>query len=100
MAKRWRIHGHSSERIAALARNAGVPAVIARLLICRGLDDPSAVRNFLDPKLSQLRDPAELPGVPGAAERIGRAITARERITIYGDYDVDGITGTSLLVQC
>jgi single-stranded-DNA-specific exonuclease len=100
MAKRWRIHSHSSDRIAALARTAGVSAVIARLLICRGLDDPLIVRNFLDPKLSQLRDPSELPGVAAAAERIGRAIAAGERITVYGDYDVDGITGTSLLVQC
>ncbi|HWB13012.1 MAG TPA: single-stranded-DNA-specific exonuclease RecJ [Pirellulales bacterium] len=100
MAKRWRIHAHSTDRIAALARTAGVSAVIARLLICRGLDDPLAVRSFLDPKLSQLRDPSELPGVAAAAERIGRAIAARERITVYGDYDVDGMTGTSLLVQC
>ncbi|HVX13379.1 MAG TPA: single-stranded-DNA-specific exonuclease RecJ [Pirellulales bacterium] len=100
MAKRWRIHSHSAERIAALERAAGVSAVVARLLICRGLDDPHAARNFLDPRLSQLRDPGELPGVAAAIERIGRAISARERITIYGDYDVDGMTGTSLLVQC
>ncbi|HQU41846.1 MAG TPA: single-stranded-DNA-specific exonuclease RecJ, partial [Pirellulales bacterium] len=100
MAKRWRIHSHSVERIAALERAAGVSAVVARLLICRGIEDPSAVRNFLEPKLTQLRDPGELPGIPAAAERIGRAIAGRERVTIYGDYDVDGMTGTSLLVEC
>ena len=100
MAKRWRIHSHSAERIAALERSAGVSAVVARLLICRGIEDPLAVRNFLDPKLSQLRDPGELPGVPAAAERIWRAVAGRERITIYGDYDVDGMTGAALLVQC
>ncbi|HVA49375.1 MAG TPA: single-stranded-DNA-specific exonuclease RecJ [Pirellulales bacterium] len=100
MAKRWRIHSHSVERIAALERAAGVSAVVARLLICRGIEDPSAVRNFLEPKLTQLRDPGELPGIPAAAERIGRAVSGRERVTIYGDYDVDGMTGTSLLVEC
>ena len=100
MAKRWRIHSHSAERITALERAAGVSAVVARLLICRGLDDPRAAQTFLDPRLSQLRDPGELPGVPTATERIGRAIAARERITVYGDYDVDGMTGASLLVQC
>jgi single-stranded-DNA-specific exonuclease len=100
MTKRWRIHAHSVDRITALERTAGVSAVVARLLICRGLEDPLAVRSFLDPKLTQLRDPGELPGVPAAAERIWRAVAARERITVYGDYDVDGITGTSLLVQC
>jgi single-stranded-DNA-specific exonuclease len=100
VARRWRIHSHATERIAALERSAGVSAVIARLLVCRGLENPLAVRNFLDPKLSRLRDPGELPGVPAAAERIWRAVAARERIVIYGDYDVDGISGTSLLVQC
>jgi single-stranded-DNA-specific exonuclease len=100
MAKHWRIHSHCVDRIATLERAAGVSAVVARLLICRGLEDPLAVRSFLDPKLSQLRDPGELPGVPAAAERIGQAIAARQRIIIYGDYDVDGMTGTSLLVQC
>ena len=67
MAKRWRIHSHAAERIAALERSAGVSAVVARLLICRGLDDPLAVQNFLEPKLSQLRDPSDVPGVPAAA---------------------------------
>lgn len=100
MAKRWRIHSHAAERIAALERSAGVSAVVARLLICRGLEDPLAVRNFLEPKLSQLRDPGELPGINAAADRIWRAVAARERITVYGDYDVDGISGASLLVQC
>lgn len=100
MAKRWRIHSHSVDRIAALERAAGIPAVIARLLICRGIEDPQAVRSFLEPKLTQLRDPGELPGIPAAAERIWRAVAGRERVTIYGDYDVDGMTGTSVLVQC
>ncbi|HET6882133.1 MAG TPA: single-stranded-DNA-specific exonuclease RecJ, partial [Pirellulales bacterium] len=100
MAKRWRIHSHSAERIAALERAAGVSAVLARLLICRGVEDPLAVRNFLDPKLTQLRDPGELPGVPAAADRIWRAVSAGERITVYGDYDVDGMTGAALLIEC
>jgi single-stranded-DNA-specific exonuclease len=100
MAKRWRIHSHSPERIAALERATGVSAVVARLLICRGVEDPPAVRSFLDPKLTQLRDPGELPGVPAAAERIGRAVSASEHITVYGDYDVDGMTGAALLIEC
>jgi single-stranded-DNA-specific exonuclease len=100
MPKQWRIHPHSAERIAALERAAGISAVVARLLICRGIDDPQQARTFLDPKLTQLRDPVELPGVLAAVERIARAIAARERVIIYGDYDVDGMTGTAQLVQC
>ena len=100
MAKRWRIHPHDSARISSLAQAAGISPVVARLLICRGLADPAQARNFLDPKLTALRDPSELPGVPAAVERISAAIARRERIVVYGDYDVDGMTATSLLVGC
>lgn len=100
MAKRWRIHPHDSARISLLAQAAGISPVVARLLICRGLVDPVQARNFLDPKLTALRDPSELPGVPAAVERISAAIAGRERIVVYGDYDVDGMTATSLLVGC
>ena len=58
MSKRWHIHPHDPDRIAALQRGAGIPAVVAQLLICRGITDPAAARTFLDPKLSALRDPA------------------------------------------
>ena len=100
MAKQWRIHAHDSARIDALARSARISPVVARLLICRGLHDPVQVRSFLEPKLSSLREPGELPGVEAAAERITAAIQARQRIVIYGDYDVDGMSATSLLVGC
>ncbi len=100
MAKRWRIHPHDPDRIADLARAAGVPAVVAQLLLCRGIYDPRLAREFLDCRLTGLRDPQELPGVAEAAERLHAAVADRRRIVIYGDYDVDGITGTSLLWQC
>ena len=74
MSKRWRIHPHDPDRIAALERAAGIPAVVAQLLICRGITDPDAARTFLDPKLSALRDPQLLPGCTagGAAHRTRR----------------------------
>jgi single-stranded-DNA-specific exonuclease len=100
MPKRWRIHPHDSDRIAALARSARVPMVVARLLLCRGLDEPQRARGFLDARLSDLRDPDQLPGAVDAAGRIWRAIQEGRRIVIYGDYDVDGMTATSLLWQC
>src|SRR3990172_7391507 len=100
MAKRWRIHPHDPDRIAALRRAAGISDVVAQLLICRGISDPDLARAFLDPKLSTLRDPDLLPGCSQAAERIHRAIHQRQRIVIYGDYDVDGIAGTAVLRQC
>lgn len=100
MAKHWRIHPHDPDRIGELARSAGVSPVVAQLLVCRGLVDAESARAFLQARLSDLRDPSLLPGIDAAAERILRAVHDRRRIVIYGDYDVDGITGTSLLWQC
>jgi single-stranded-DNA-specific exonuclease len=100
MAKRWRIHPFDPERIAALGRAAAIPAVVAQLLICRGIDDPRQARRFLDSRLADLRDPDELPGCTQAAQRLHDAIRRGSRIVIYGDYDVDGLSGTAILRQC
>ncbi len=100
MAKRWRIHPHDPDRIAGLAREAGIPAVVAQLLVCRGILDPTAARVFLDPKLSDLREPDQLPGCSSAAKVIHEAIRQKQRIVVYGDYDVDGMTGTAILWLC
>ena len=100
MAKRWRIHPHDPDRIARLERAAGIPPLVAQLLICRGISDPQSARQFLDPKLSALRDPEMLPGCRQAARLIHEAVAAGKRIFVYGDYDVDGVTGTAILCQC
>jgi single-stranded-DNA-specific exonuclease len=100
MAKRWHIRSHDPVSIAALQRAAGVPDVVAQLLICRGITDPSKARSFLDPKLTDLYDPETLPGCAAAARRIHAAVEARQRIVIYGDYDVDGMSGTAILYLC
>jgi len=71
--------------------------LIAQILHNRGLGDPQAARSFLDPKLSDLRDPADLPGCSEAAGVIARAVAEKRRIVLYGDYDVDGITGVAIL---
>jgi len=100
MPKRWRIHPHDGDRIDRLQQSAGVSAVVAQLLICRGICDAGAAREFLDPKLSDLRDPSSLPKCCAAADTLHAAAKARRRITIYGDYDVDGMTGTAILLKC
>lgn len=97
MAKQWRIHTHDAARIGALERSVAVPAVVAQLLACRGIHDPRLAREFLDAKLTSLRDPEELPGLPTAADRIMASVEAGRRIVIYGDYDVDGMSATALL---
>ncbi|HEY3392606.1 MAG TPA: single-stranded-DNA-specific exonuclease RecJ, partial [Lacipirellulaceae bacterium] len=100
MPKRWRIATHDPARVAALGRAAGIPPVVAQLLLGRGVCDPDGVRQFLDVRLSGLRDPEQLPGAMRAAELIHAAIRDGRRITVYGDYDADGISATAILLLC
>lgn len=98
MPKRWRISTHDVARVSALGRAAGVPPVVAQLLICRGISDPQVVRDFLEPKLSDLREPDELPGASEAARILHEGIRAGRRVTVYGDYDADGMTAAAILL--
>jgi single-stranded-DNA-specific exonuclease len=100
MAKRWRIRPHDPVSIAALEREANVSVVVAQLLIARNICDAQQAHEFLNPKLTGLREPDLLPGVAEAADRLMHAIRGQRPIVIYGDYDADGITGTALLVEC
>ncbi len=100
MPKRWRIANYDSARVAALGRAAGIPAVVAQLLISRGICDVDGARQFLDVRLSGLRDPEELPGAVQAAEILHQAVRAGRKITVYGDYDADGMTSTAILMLC
>lgn len=100
MTTRWRLKPFDSDRIASLSRAAGISPLTAQLLINRGIDEPGLAVAFLAAKLTQLNDPESLPGVVEAAERIVQAIHEDRPIIIYGDYDVDGVCGTSVLWAC
>lgn len=99
MRKSWRILPHDSSRVESLMRSAGVPPVVAQLLVSRGVYRPDDARLFLDAKLIGLRDPMELPGVAEATSLLIDAIGSSAPITVYGDYDADGITGSAILVN-
>ncbi len=76
-----------------------IPTVMAKILINRGIADVQAVRDFLEPALEHLIDPFLLKDMDLAVDRIWQAIDAGEKIMVHGDYDVDGVTGTSVLVR-
>ena len=97
---RWRLKSFDPDRVAALAREAGVAPLIAQLLLNRGVADARAATSFFDGRLTGLHDPETLPGVVDAANRIVAAVRERRKIVIYGDYDVDGVCGTSILWAC
>jgi single-stranded-DNA-specific exonuclease len=86
----------ATNRLAAAAQ---VSPVVAQLLLNRGVCDPAAARRFLDAPLAGLYPPAALPHVPAAADRLFRAVAEKRRVCVYGDYDVDGVTGTAILIQ-
>jgi single-stranded-DNA-specific exonuclease len=94
--KRWTIT-EPDPRAAELAGRLKVSLVMAQVLLNRGMGDPDAARAFLRPTLSQLHDPSLLAGLDVVAERIARAVRDGQKIVVYGDYDVDGITATSIL---
>src|SRR5436190_1635356 len=94
---RWRLQPFDSGRIEYLSRSARLSPLVAQLLINRGIDDPTRAVAFLEAKMGSLHDPELLPGAVLAAERIVSAIRENRKIVIYGDYDVDGVCGTSVL---
>jgi single-stranded-DNA-specific exonuclease len=100
MPKRWHIAAYDNQRTSDLQRAAGIPNVVAQLLLARGIDDAATARQFLEAKFTGLRDPSELPHTLTAAELILKAIRTNRRITIYGDYDADGMTATAILWKC
>ncbi len=93
----WVFPEHGSEAVDRLAKDAGVPPAIARLLLCRGVHDAVAARNYLQPTLEQMHDPLAMHGMAAAVDRIRGALIAGEPMLIYGDYDVDGTVATVLL---
>lgn len=94
--RRW-IVAPPHEAARGLADRLRTSTLIAQILLNRGISDPDDGRNFLSPTLKLLHEPELIPGVPRAADRIARAIRDKEKIVIYGDYDVDGITATTIL---
>ncbi|HUQ71375.1 MAG TPA: single-stranded-DNA-specific exonuclease RecJ [Planctomycetaceae bacterium] len=100
MARVWKIAPHDAGNVSELCRALRISPLLAQVLLARGTGSPQAAMGFLAKKLGDLHDPELLPGVPAAADRIVAAVQSGRRITIYGDYDVDGVTATSLLWHC
>ncbi len=96
--KQWVIHP-ADGRSEQLAMSLKVSPLLAQVLINRKITDTQTGSVFLRPKLTQLIEPRRLPGIEAAVSRLKQAIKNKEKITIYGDYDVDGITGVAILWQ-
>jgi single-stranded-DNA-specific exonuclease len=80
-----------------LAIELGLDPLAARVLVARGIADPQDAARFLSHELTDLPDPFRMKGMPAAVERLTRAVVQGEKVTLYGDYDVDGVCSTALL---
>ncbi|HEX7722458.1 MAG TPA: single-stranded-DNA-specific exonuclease RecJ [Pyrinomonadaceae bacterium] len=98
-SKKWIVRERDHARAGQLASTLGVSPIVAHLLIARGHEDAESARSFLKPALDQLHDPFLMRGMSDAVARLVQAIDRQEPILIYGDYDVDGTTGTAVLLR-
>ena len=95
--KLWLYKEIPQEDIDRVSSNAGISRFLAKIFISRGMEDKESIKKFLNPSLDMLYDPFLLKDMQKAVDRIILAIERKEKIVIYGDYDVDGITSTSVL---
>jgi single-stranded-DNA-specific exonuclease len=97
VARRLRIPEYELGAALTLERELGIGHALGQILVRRGLVDPDAARAFLEAELT--RAPAGLPGLETAVEVIRRHIAEGQRITVHGDYDVDGVCATAIMVR-
>ncbi len=98
MQRRWIFPAAASDANAKhLCRELGIPDFLGWVLTRNGFDEPSAAGAFLHPKLKDLSEPFLLPEMDRAADRVHKALAGKERIVLYGDYDVDGVSSLALL---
>jgi single-stranded-DNA-specific exonuclease len=95
--KRWVMAAVDAGAVEELARQAEIPALIAQLLLARGVATADEALRFFNPQMEHLHDPLTMLGMDRAVARLQRAVRDGETVLIYGDYDVDGTTATVLL---
>lgn len=98
MQRRWILPGvNDFTAVQHLAREHGLPPLVAHLLLAAGFCEAESIQRFLQPRLRGLSDPNLLPGMPAAVTRFDEALREKQRIVLYGDYDVDGVASLALL---
>ena len=99
MKFRWSLAPPQPLLAGQLAAQLKIPPLLAQCLLNRGFSEPPAIEKFLQPRLKHLADPFLLPDMAVAVERLLRAREQNEPLVIFGDYDVDGVTSTALLLE-
>ncbi|XKH50975.1 single-stranded-DNA-specific exonuclease RecJ [Chryseomicrobium palamuruense] len=97
--KKWSVQTISQEQAEEFAKTLQVDVLVAKLLLARGIDTELAAKEFLEMDASSVHDPFLFSDMQGAVERIHTAIERNEKILVYGDYDADGITSVTVLME-
>ena len=98
-SKKWIYKNSDQEKVSELCRRLNIPPLVATLLNHRNIQTVDEAKLFLDPNLSRLNNPFLLPDMEKAVVRVRQAINQNEKILVYGDRDVDGVTSTALLIR-
>lgn len=96
MKKKWEFYDNDEEKIDSLSKKHDISKLLARVLTNRNISDDE-INVFLNPTRNDFHDPYLLPDMKKAVDRIIKAIEDKQKIMIYGDYDVDGITSITVL---
>ncbi len=99
MQKVWKIKEPNQKLQKELSRALDISEILARVLVNRGITSAEEAEDFLDPSLAKLHDCFLLKGMKKAVSRIKKAIAGLEKIMVWGDYDIDGITSAALLIS-
>ncbi|OGC08176.1 single-stranded-DNA-specific exonuclease RecJ [candidate division WOR-1 bacterium RIFOXYD2_FULL_36_8] len=97
--KRWNFFPQEAETSYILSKELNVSPILAQILINRKITDSQNAMEFLSPTLMNLKDPFDIPNIKKGVERVVLAKTRGEKVVVYGDYDVDGVTGTAILIE-
>lgn len=97
--KKWNLIEPSSEMVSQLARGLNLPPAVATLLVNRGVTSLESAKDFIEADLSRLHDPFLMTGMRLAVDRVIQALEQKEAITVFCDYDVDGVTSAAFLTH-
>ncbi len=95
----WQVGQRDEAKEQKLAKELGIPSLVAAVLVSRGLSDPQKAHTFLHPRLEDLHDPKLLPDYDAAVKEILSAKENGETIYVHGDYDTDGVTSTAIFTR-
>lgn len=98
--RRWELRPADENRVRQLQSELGLPHLVARTLVARGIDTPDGARVFFEPSLARdWADPTVIPGLTDVADAVEAALDGGQKIAIFGDFDVDGVTATAVLAR-